>query len=72
MRAAARVCGAPLIGIGGITPGNLAQVVDAGAAGVAVIRNIMAAPDPQWAAAELKSALEAAWQSRLSLNLTGG
>ena len=72
MRAAARVCGAPLIGIGGITPGNLAQVVNAGAAGVAVIRNIMAAPDPQSAAAELKSALEAAWQSRPSFNLTGG
>lgn len=72
MRAAAQVCDAPLIGIGGITPGNLAQVVNAGAAGVAVIRNIMAAPDPQSAAAELKSALEAAWQSRRSHNLTGG
>lgn len=72
MREAALRCAAPLIGIGGITPGNLAQVVHAGASGVAVIRNIMNAPDPQSAAAELKLALDAAWQARPSLNLTGG
>ena len=54
----------PLFGIGGITVGNLAEVVDAGASGVAVIRSILSAPDPQAAAAELKAALQEAWQSR--------
>ena len=54
----------PLIGIGGITAGNLREVVSAGASGVAVIRSILSAPDPQAAAAELKLALHEAWQSR--------
>ena len=54
----------PLLGIGGITEGNLAEVVTAGASGVAVIRSILSAPDPQAAAAELKLALQEAWQSR--------
>ena len=54
----------PLFGIGGITAGNLAEVVAAGASGVAVIRSILGAPDPQAAAAELKLALQEAWQSR--------
>ncbi len=54
----------PLFGIGGITAGNLAEVVNAGASGVAVIRSILGAVDPQAAAAELKLALQEAWQSR--------
>lgn len=54
----------PLLGIGGITAGNLAEVVTAGGSGVAVIRSILSAPDPQAAAAELNLALEEAWQSR--------
>lgn len=54
----------PLIGIGGITPGNLAEVIAAGASGVAVIRSILGASDPQAAAEELNLALKAAWQSR--------
>ena len=55
---------APLFGIGGIAAHNLAEVVDAGASGVAVIRSILSAPDPQLAAAELHLALQEAWQSR--------
>lgn len=55
---------APLFGIGGITPSNLAEVVAAGGSGVAVIRSILSAPDPQSAAAELRLALQEAWQSR--------
>ena len=69
MREASRLlslskCSVPLFGIGGITAGNLAEVVAAGASGVAVIRSILSAPNPQVAAAELKLALQEAWQSR--------
>ena len=46
LREVAGVCRLPLIGIGGIAPGNLGQVIDAGASGVAVIRSILIAPDP--------------------------
>ncbi len=47
----------PLIAIGGITPENVAPVLAAGAAGVAVIRAIVDAPDPEEAAAALLRAL---------------
>ncbi len=67
MREAAARCDAPLVGIGGITPGNLGEVVAAGAAGVAVIRSILGASDPQAAAEELKLALLSAWRSRPSV-----
>jgi thiamine-phosphate pyrophosphorylase len=36
----------PVVGIGGITPGNVAAVADAGAHGAAVIGAVMAAEDP--------------------------
>ena len=52
----------PLIGIGGITPENADQVIGAGASGVAVITNILAAEDPKAAAAKLKEAICQAWQ----------
>lgn len=42
----ARVVTIPVIGIGGVVPGNVDQVVAAGAAGAAVIGAVMAAPDP--------------------------
>ena len=67
MREAAARCDAPLVGIGGITPGNLGEVVAAGAAGVAVIRSILGSSDPQAAAEELKLALLSAWRSRPSI-----
>ncbi len=67
MQETALRCSIPLIGIGGINSSNLAEVVQAGASGVAVIRSILAAPDPQAAAEELKTALHDAWQSRLPL-----
>lgn len=37
----------PLIGIGGITPENYSQVINAGAHGIAVMSTIMTAHDPQ-------------------------
>ena len=43
----------PLIGIGGINARNAAEVIIAGAAGVAVVSAIASAVDPQAAAAEL-------------------
>jgi len=67
MRETSLRCSIPLIGIGGINPNNLAEVMTAGGSGIAVIRSILAAPDPQAAAEELKTALHDAWQSRLTL-----
>lgn len=52
----------PLIGIGGITPENAGEVIKAGASGVAVITNILAAQDPQAAAAKLKEAICVEWR----------
>lgn len=43
----------PVVGIGGITPENIGAVAGSGAAGVAVVSAIMAAPDPQSAAGAL-------------------
>ena len=46
----------PAVAIGGIDASNVRQVLDAGANGVAVIRAIFAAPDPERAAQALSSA----------------
>ena len=43
----------PVLGIGGITPANLPQVRQTGAHGVAMIRAVLAAPDPRAAAQDL-------------------
>ncbi|MCX6024086.1 MAG: thiamine phosphate synthase [Chloroflexi bacterium] len=64
LRAIADVVNLPLIAIGGITPANIAEVIAAGASGVAVISAILDAPDPRTAAAELRAALDAAWDAR--------
>jgi thiamine-phosphate pyrophosphorylase len=50
----------PLIGIGGITRANVAEVIRAGADGVAVISEVCAAADPAEATRELLSAIAAA------------
>ena len=47
----------PLLGIGGITSSNVADVMLAGAHGVAVITSVLASADPQTAAQNLKSAM---------------
>ena len=47
----------PVIGIGGINVGNVAQVMAAGADGVAVISAVCVAPDPEAAARELLAAM---------------
>jgi thiamine-phosphate pyrophosphorylase len=50
----------PFFAIGGIDPGNAAQVVDAGAERLCAVRAIRDAADPQAAAAELRQAFAAA------------
>lgn len=67
LRDACAAVAAPVIAIGGITAANAVGVMDAGAAGVAVISAILDAPDARGAAAALHAALGArlpAHQSR--------
>ena len=54
----ARLARLPAVGIGGIGAANARRVLDAGAHGIAVIRAIFSAPDPERAARELLSAIE--------------
>lgn len=49
--------GMPVIGIGGVTAGNAAGIIRAGAVGVAVIGAVLGAPDPEDAARNLRAAL---------------
>lgn len=49
--------GMPVIGIGGIAAGNAAEVIRAGAVGVAVIGAVLGASDPESAARELSVAV---------------
>jgi thiazole tautomerase (transcriptional regulator TenI) len=58
--AAAAPC--PTLAIGGITPKRVAEVVRAGAAGIAVIGAIVEADDPRAATAALRAALDEALQ----------
>ena len=52
----------PLIGIGGITETTLGEVMQAGAAGVAVITSILVSPNPRKEAAKLKRAMLDTWK----------
>jgi thiamine-phosphate diphosphorylase len=54
----------PVVGIGGITAANTAPVIGAGASGVAVIREVLAAPDPLQAAQRLHQAAAEAYASQ--------
>jgi len=49
--------GLPVIGIGGITAGTAAEIVRAGAVGVAVIGAVLGVADPERAAREIRAAL---------------
>ncbi|GAB4363669.1 MAG: thiamine phosphate synthase [Deltaproteobacteria bacterium] len=56
VEALARACRqspVPVFALGGVDPGRVAEVLDAGAFGVALISRVVAAPDPRAAAAEL-------------------
>ena len=54
------VTGKPLVAIGGIAPRNAADVIRAGADGLAVVSAICAAPDARVAAQALRAAVEQA------------
>ena len=56
-------CSIPIIGIGGINAGNAAQVMDAGATGVAVISAILTAPDPREAARRIMQTVAQAYRA---------
>lgn len=58
LHAAAETLAAPWFAIGGIDLSNVAEVAAAGAPGVAVVRAIRDAPDPEAAARELRAALD--------------
>ncbi|MEE8369889.1 MAG: thiamine phosphate synthase [Dehalococcoidia bacterium] len=53
----------PVLGIGGVSEGRVAEVIRAGAVGVAVITAVLAAPSPEGAARALRRALDAACAS---------
>ncbi len=55
---------APVIAIGGIDARNIASVIKAGAHGAAVVSAILASPDPEKAARELKQLMLSAVESR--------
>jgi thiamine-phosphate pyrophosphorylase len=58
LRAAAAVLTVPWFAIGGIELSNVAEVAGAGAPGVAVVRAIRDAPEPEAAARALRAALD--------------
>ena len=55
----------PYLGIGGINASNAAEVIDAGASGVAVISTILASDRPGELARALWETVKEAWESRL-------
>lgn len=52
----ARAVPVPVVGIGGITPGNVGSLANTGASGVAVVGAVMTASDPRPVVAELLAA----------------
>jgi len=64
LRDVAAASGLPVVAIGGIDARNTAAVLDAGAAGVAVISAVGGAPDPVAATAELRAAVDASLADR--------
>ncbi len=58
LREITRAVSIPVVGIGGITVDNAAAVIEAGAAGVAVISTVVGAPEPQMAARRLKEIVD--------------
>ncbi|MCY4415392.1 MAG: thiamine phosphate synthase [Chloroflexi bacterium] len=62
----------PMLGIGGITEGNVGQVMSAGAQGIAVITAVLADPNPGAAAERLKSAMADGSAENTRMNQAAG
>lgn len=60
LRELCRASAVPVLAIGGVGPDNAADMLAAGAGGIAVVRAIMAADDPAAAARELRRIVDAA------------
>lgn len=54
----------PLVGIGGLNAGNVAEVIRAGADGIAVVSALCAARDPEAAGRDLRARVDAALSTR--------
>lgn len=72
IRSIAEAVRIPVIGIGGINAGNAESVVEAGAAGVAVVSAIIGAEDPESAAREIRARVVEALERRRSTSDRGG
>ena len=72
VRRIASCCDLPLIGIGGIRVENVADVLHAGATGVAVISSIMVSSHPRDAARRMKQAMLACYDDTSTTAVTGG
>ena len=59
LRVVLAASGLPVVGIGGIGPGNAREVLEAGASGIAVISAVAAAKDPVAATRELRRLVDA-------------
>ena len=60
LRAIANATSLPVLAIGGVTPKRVEACIDAGAAGVAVVTNVLLAPDIAAAVRDLREALDTA------------
>ncbi|SHE87775.1 thiamine-phosphate diphosphorylase [Desulfacinum infernum DSM 9756] len=65
LRKLAGLCERPVVAIAGITLENAADVIRAGVDGVCVVSAVMAAPDPETAARELRRRVEEARAARM-------
>ena len=72
MEAAAEIATVPWFAIGGIDPGNVEQVVAAGAERICVVRAIRDAEDPRAATAALFDAVDPAERAEMRGRATGG
>ena len=64
VHAIASAVNVPVLGVGGITAGNATEVMEAGAIGVAVIREVLAASSPYQAALRLRQAVDQAYAAQ--------
>jgi thiamine-phosphate pyrophosphorylase len=64
IRKLSHLTGKPSVAIGGIDSGNLRSLRDAGAAGIAVVRAILGAPDPETAARTLRSIVDSWYETQ--------